>query len=1150
MQQQPNVRICRLKRWNNYPGFGVHLLRTADDHGIQIGDVEPSSPAASCGLISGDKIIEINRRNVENEQFINILQLLQGELAKDTIEFMVVDRDNANSRIDRTFPNIQQKETPSSSDQGFMGTQPDDAVVMASLVGRGEGETWDKVMKNVMDHLPTIKPQNADERVVTPSQLDEEFKNALETKMAGGSDADEWYRGDEELERVMDSAQNRTYRARTVTLEKRGDFNGFGLTISSDSDVGHVITEVAPNSPAARAEVKRGDCVLQIGEDVVLQLPYKELAQRLQRSPARINISIAPKDVILKCAIEHVPILTQYDRGAPKGVRDSQYYSSAENFQPRPVFRPQQPEVRPISDATVFPQRPASRPPPLQQPEIGDATVFPARPAYRPPPQQPEIRPTSDSTVFQPRPNIDNAPRYSTRDSIPINKQPEIRPTSDATVFQPRPNIDTAPRYSTRDSVPTNKPAMPPSSAYVPTAMIQQPKTQPTAPYPPGFVPMPENRTSISAPGGMAPPVSRPVSVSTSGYEKPAQDIVQHQVGDVQKRPSLIEQPITRPVRESEIQRQNRQTDSWYEPLSRPVSQMETDVRQSIPPQRQPSIGVTAELATSQLGAGSTRKVFVRKGDKPTLGFELKTLFVEEKQERIHAFGNVQKNLPAYDAGVRDGDVLEAVNGISVDGLEHQEVLRILRENVKNLNLELRRDPYVENIFRQQAEQSRQAQVEEEHKAKRSSVLPDKDVLQTRINVSPTSESLGLRVTPELVIHHVTPGSPADNAGLRVNDLIVQLDNQPVYPANYTDAFAMLKNGFMKKGIDVAVRRPSGQSRLSAEPELPIPIIREPTFAHSEPSNMKSIASEDSYHEPNLNESGEILPGSRRCTIANLVKSKPIGLTLKENHNKPHEISKIVQGSPAEAAGLQVHDLVLQVNGENVASATFSDVRSKIASSIPTGQVELEVISEELYPEQDEMERPDTSGIVEDYHSEKSETESHQDPPTSRRTSISEVTESERNEKAGQKSNKFAQLTRKLSMAAKGKGYKRCIMPSVSSSSSLGFTLFGSSSLEGIFYTLNIKPDQQAAMSGVEEGDLLVDVNGHPVKSLKFSEVIDLLKKETKDDSLTLGLINNKDLSDDNKLSAEIASGSMKKKHVKRTSFKTLASRFDLSKDV
>jgi hypothetical protein len=91
MADYAKPRVCVLTRDPLYEGVGIQLCETKN-HMIKL--IETGSPAESCGLKCGDKILFINKKNVENASYHEVLELLNREVnssASTTIHLVVMN---------------------------------------------------------------------------------------------------------------------------------------------------------------------------------------------------------------------------------------------------------------------------------------------------------------------------------------------------------------------------------------------------------------------------------------------------------------------------------------------------------------------------------------------------------------------------------------------------------------------------------------------------------------------------------------------------------------------------------------------------------------------------------------------------------------------------------------------------------------------------------------------------------------------------------------------------------------------------------------------------------------------------------------------------------------------------------------------------
>lgn len=80
-------RLCRLEK--GPLGYGFHLLYLEDRKGEYIEDVAPRGPSAQAGLKIGDRIVEVNDINIENEKSREVVQHIRA--SGDHVVMLVVD---------------------------------------------------------------------------------------------------------------------------------------------------------------------------------------------------------------------------------------------------------------------------------------------------------------------------------------------------------------------------------------------------------------------------------------------------------------------------------------------------------------------------------------------------------------------------------------------------------------------------------------------------------------------------------------------------------------------------------------------------------------------------------------------------------------------------------------------------------------------------------------------------------------------------------------------------------------------------------------------------------------------------------------------------------------------------------------------------
>merc|ERR1711894_218284 len=91
IMEPPRPRLCHLKKWENFQGYGFNLHTHRSKESQLVGNVDPESPADAAGVKKGDKIIEVNGTNISNENHTQVVARIKA--GGDETRILVADQD-------------------------------------------------------------------------------------------------------------------------------------------------------------------------------------------------------------------------------------------------------------------------------------------------------------------------------------------------------------------------------------------------------------------------------------------------------------------------------------------------------------------------------------------------------------------------------------------------------------------------------------------------------------------------------------------------------------------------------------------------------------------------------------------------------------------------------------------------------------------------------------------------------------------------------------------------------------------------------------------------------------------------------------------------------------------------------------------------
>ncbi|XP_039073787.1 Na(+)/H(+) exchange regulatory cofactor NHE-RF3 isoform X2 [Hyaena hyaena] len=280
----------------------------------------------------------------------------------------------------------------------------------------------------------------------------------------------------------------------------------------------------------------------------------------------------------------------------------------------------------------------------------------------------------------------------------------------------------------------------------------------------------------------------------------------------------------------------------------------------------------------------------------------------------------------AMKAGVLAGDHLIEVNGENVEDASHEEVVAKVKSSGGRV------------MFLLVDKETDKLHTEQKMKFRRETaslkLLPHQPRL---VEMKKGSNGYGfyLRAGPEQkgqVVKDIDSGSPAEEAGLKNNDLVVAVNGESVETLDHDSVVEMIRKGGDQTSLLVVDKETDNMYRLAhfspffyyQSQELPNGSVKEAPAPAPAPDPLE-VSSPDTTEEV----------GDHKPKLCQLVRGENgYGFHLNAIQGQPGSFVKEVQkGSPAELAGLEDEDVIIEVNGGNVLEEPYEEVVDRIQNS-------------------------------------------------------------------------------------------------------------------------------------------------------------------------------------------------------------------------
>merc|ERR1712013_295449 len=221
MSEVPQPRLCHIKKWPHFNGYGFNLHGDKNKPGQLIGKVDEGSPAEAGGLKIGDRIIEIEGVNVIGKNHKEVVGMIMKCGGGNEVRLLVADRkceeyhDDEEIDIESSLDYVLHL---SSEQQDQSSSESEDEQEREEEEGE-EKEELKKVTEE--DDTKEVEEEDEDEEDEEEEEDKEEEQPRQILANNASSDSDEGVGDEEEEDDSSENIQNRKSSSSSVESVKQ-----------------------------------------------------------------------------------------------------------------------------------------------------------------------------------------------------------------------------------------------------------------------------------------------------------------------------------------------------------------------------------------------------------------------------------------------------------------------------------------------------------------------------------------------------------------------------------------------------------------------------------------------------------------------------------------------------------------------------------------------------------------------------------------------------------------------------------------------------------------------------------------------------------------------------------------------------------------
>ncbi|XP_071327984.1 Na(+)/H(+) exchange regulatory cofactor NHE-RF3-like [Trachinotus anak] len=308
-------RLCQLKRLEGQ-SFGFYLRMEQSSQSLEIGDIEPWSPAEHSGLRDGDRVLEVNEDYVGHMDFYRVVRKIQScglhlfllvlrraeyEQAVSTgVDLKTLAQVSKGDRWSRPRLCHISRDSESGLGMTIISVEGQKGQYMVSTVPDGPAERAGVCSGDRLIWINGVLVS-----AITHSNLSKTVKrggDSVTVLVADGDSEASYIRRKMPILPVLAECCGLPHTAKTMHLAKGRDGYGFLLRqerLAGSRRIVHVLREVDVGSPAEGAGMEDGDLLLAVNGEPVESMEHEDIVRKIRHSGDTVvltSISIPGRD--------------------------------------------------------------------------------------------------------------------------------------------------------------------------------------------------------------------------------------------------------------------------------------------------------------------------------------------------------------------------------------------------------------------------------------------------------------------------------------------------------------------------------------------------------------------------------------------------------------------------------------------------------------------------------------------------------------------------------------------------------------------------------------------------------------------------------------------------------------------------------------